>query len=264
MSTKISLPNWLRQLVLTEHESGPVSRAVLRHVSAGKVGADVLTFDVPDEPTADLVEDIASQIELAAEGDADGLGGVQSYVVHAYRGKSTKSAARKTFRVAGDVSDHGDLSSEPPTATGIVTQLMRHNEVLMRAATQGQAQVSAMLSRQLEAVSRRNSEMEDTRISTIETMENLLSQRHERDLDEMKATQRAELMDRLVSKTELLLPAVASKLTGKPLSAENHPQTLLVKELASSIKPDQFEKLSKIFNPEQLVALGNLFSSVNE
>ena len=81
----------------------------------------------------DELEIMVNQIEGQVLEDAEGIGGVQKYRILAYFTKAARSVGRFTFRMAGaELDEYEDGFSEEATSKGHMSQMMRHNEALMR------------------------------------------------------------------------------------------------------------------------------------
>src|SRR5262245_12354067 len=127
MAGRHRIARWLRPLLEAVEEQRP-SRIAIRHVSVNDRHADVSTIAVAEETDDDALAALAEEIEVAIQNDADGLGGMQRYLVVALRGEA--QLTRLPFRMAAtDEDEAGEpIDSEPATSKGLLAQLMRHNE----------------------------------------------------------------------------------------------------------------------------------------
>jgi hypothetical protein len=189
----------------------PPERIVIRHLSVNDRQSDVGALPLPAETNTE-----ASVIELAGRlgdlitTDADGLGGIQRYVLVALRG--TEVLGRLPIRTTGGSDDaSGDpIDSEPATARGLVAQLMRHNEANSRIVSLSMGQIVATLLRQNERLRLVAEEAEDKRYAVANLTEQLLSQQHERDLEAKLVEERGELLRHGLTQFRAVLPFVAA------------------------------------------------------
>ena len=193
-------------------------RILVRHLSVNDRQADVGTIRLEGPPADEaVVLDLAKRLEYQAATDADGLGGAQRYVLVAMRGG--EALGRLPFRMAGGSVDAGEaFDSEPATATGLVSQLMRHNEANSRIVSLSMGQVVANLMRHNERLQALVDDAEQRRLQVAELTEELLSKQHERALELKEAEASAALKQEGLGKLFALLPVVAQNLgAGKPI-----------------------------------------------
>jgi hypothetical protein len=95
--------------------------------------------------------------------------------------------------------------------------------------------------------------LEGRHFETIALQEELLSQRHERDLDALRAARAEARKDQLVNKVGTLLPAVTSKFMGKEVQKDP-----AVGALVESLSQEQTQALARMLRPDQLTLLGVL------
>lgn len=266
---KMKLQRWLRQSILVEDdERGKCKKLVIRHVAGGKLGSELFAIPVPKKDIDDnWFEEITNQIDMSIVDDAEGIGGTQSYVVLPfYENMVGKPGGRFTIREAAtSIDDPDELDSEPPTKTGIISQMMRHTEAATRMSLMASGQIITTLkntnARQAEMIEKLVAE----KMANLETMERLKSEELERRLviqrEERSEAMRAAVLD----KVSVLLPLVVNKLTGKqavPTGGLSQTEAM-VKGLVETIDMDQVEKLQTVLKPEQLVLLMEIFQNVS-
>src|SRR5258708_14953478 len=134
---------WLQTLIL-EIGDEYTPKLILRHIAINDRQVDVATFG-PQKLGDDegIFGELVRRIDEAIDTDAEGLGGLQRYLLVAVA--EDRIVARLPLRcsslVGGDTGDGESIESEPPTSRGQVAQLMRHNEALMRMFVVGVGQV---------------------------------------------------------------------------------------------------------------------------
>lgn len=167
------------------------------------------------------LETLYDSVMRDATNFAAGLGGHRRFLIAAFR--TTDDGDRQvmssvTFSVdgGGEGDAEGSVSSEPPNETGLLAQLMRHNEVSLRAATAASAgQATTMRELQIE-----NDRLRTEKLSLMESMEGALTEQHirklatERQAEDLKF--RNEMFNNLIPYVNAALAKVASKVNGGP------------------------------------------------
>jgi hypothetical protein len=235
---------------------------VLRHSGAGRTAADISEHEGapnPSSPEADqYIEVLQSALEEDAQDDANGFpeGTIQTYMVYAYFGGRKKPSARWPMRMAPESDEAIMGESEPPTSEGLVRQLMRHNEGTMKAANLGLTTIMGQMTNLVQQVSAQNEYLMAERMETIKLVEEMHSQKHERELSAFQHMQRAELMRDGVNKASAIIPHLVNKLAGKNLLKAADPTTIALRQLMTTLKPHQLQGILAQLEPEQQIALG--------
>lgn len=263
-NTEQQLERYLRQQ-LTQIRSTALEKLVLRHSAPGAKGPEVETFKLPETIDIEAIPAFAMDIMGRAQEDADGLGGVQRYVLFFHEvGSPTRPCGRYTFRLRGEEDAEWDESSgeEAPTTKGMLTQLMRHNEALTRIVASFATSSSSTSARRQEQLENTLLEMHKQRQTDLRTLEAALTQQHERDILLLTTTATEERKDKMFEKLSLLLPAVLQKLTGHKIIPGDDPHILMIKELVNSFTPTQLGQLTQTLSPEQQIVMVQLIKSV--
>lgn len=255
-----SLERFLRQQLFRPRDT-PLERFVLRHAGVGSKGAEVEAFPVPVELDGDNVGIFLDEICGRAQADADGLGSkLQRYMLVACEA-GRRDGPRFPFRLRGEGDDDGDGDGEEaPTQQGLVAQLMRHNEAMMRMLVTTSGQVAATLSRRLEQSEKFNETMIEQRHQYLQTMEETKSLQHERDMQLMLESGREERKGQLVKRLESLIPVVMAKMSGQEV-APTGPLGDVFQSLARSLSPDQLQAIAPLLSQEQQVLLITLLQA---
>ena len=262
-SRKKAFDTWIRKQVWGLRDGNKCVRLVLRHLSGTqKVGAEVTTFELSDrERTDELVDIIRDDLTDAAEHDATGFGGVQTYIVQAVFEGESKPVGRFPIRASGDSEDEGEtMGSEPATTTGMLTQMMRHNEAIMRTHNLGLSAVVQQLSRYVERQGEQIDKLLDDRLATVNLIEDLHSRRHERELELAREQRHAETAREAVNKIGSLVPHVVNKLAGKKALPAPAATTMALKELFTTMTQEQLEGMRNVLTQEQLMLILSLAS----
>ena len=260
--------SFVRREMTTSKPTGEVVRFELRHLPVGsKRGHEVLTVNVPEKTDSEWYEHTGAEIVASAENDAEGIAsGPQRYVITVFRDKNPeKSQGRIALMIAADDADEeGEIESEPATKQGLMAQLMRHNEAKERIHQSSMAVMMQALQKMVGSLADENSRLREQRFNDIEAIEDLLSQRTDRDIAARKADAQIGLMQETGKKVAGLLPVVMNRMMG----GKSDGQAMLVNNILGSLTEEQKTKLIEAFgsldlNPEQQIAAGELLRSLN-
>lgn len=268
MFARNKLDAWIRRQVVREtEEDGPLRKLVLSHVANGKLGNEVHTVSVPKRDNRENLEDFISlainEFDAASEQDANGIGGTQTYIIQSVFGdneEKTRARARFTFRVFGDEEeDTGEVSSEPATKSGLLTQLMRHNEGLTKSLVAANAQIISTLQRTIARQAEQLEKSDEQRIEGFRIMEDLLSEKNKRDIEAAREAHALDMKQDALNSVKMLLPVAINKMVGKHVLPENlSAKEAQFKALAESMTPDQFAGILSNLSPAQQIALTEL------
>lgn len=269
-----NLTIWLRrQIYIVRHSEGKCSRFVLHSISpTQKLGNEITSITVgdglaPGEKLDDTtIDSYASDLMQEAESYTDGIGGTQSFAVGAiFDGDNDRIVARHAFRCHREEEDDSTMGSEPATATGLMSQLMRHTEAMVR-------QNNAMFGTAVTTLVKQNSTLSDmvekfleTRVNELEAAEELISAKHQRDLDLRKEEGQAAVREKMVETAMALLPAVANRAIGKKILPETTDSSLMaLMGFADTLTPAQIEVISSAMDPGQRIAFFELLQSIQK
>jgi hypothetical protein len=209
---------------------------------------------------------IASLVLTDAHQAAEAMRGVQTFSVALVEESKVEPVSEHLMRVGDTMGPGASYDSESPSLEGVCKQLMRHTEALMRSHTLGAQQTHSTLSQENERLRARLDSLEQKHFETVALQEELLSQRHLRDIDAMRAMaseKRKETLLRTVSTlAPAVIPSVANKLLGTGGAAApegQRPPDPAIGAFADSLTDEQRVALSRLLRPEQVAALGMLF-----
>ena len=261
MSNRHRVARWMQGLWADGVEATP-DKLALRHVAVSDRQNDVATFVVSAKPTDDQ-EGLLSRIEEALENDADGLGGVQKYVLLALR--EGRSLSRLPLRVASTMDDGNSgepLESEPANGKGLLGQLMRHNEVQSRMFAMSMGQVVSTMQRTIARLQETVENADERRLAAVDVAEKMLTREHERaaltQMVEDNRVAKAVTFDTVKSVMPFVMHYLR-KSAGMPV--ETTPTAALVSQLAASLKPEQLAGLEKVLTDEQMETIAQIFAA---
>lgn len=260
-----NLIRWVRGQVFKER-SNPLSKFVLRNANTGFRGNEVEEFDLPAEQMGpEQVSAFADQIAQAAQRDADASGTkLQRYMLVALELDST-TGPRFRFQVRGEGETEDD-GEERPDKDGMISQMMRHNEALMRMATMGAQATITQLTRQLETANNTITKLNADRQQSFELIEEARSRQGEREIAQLAENSEQERKNMLfaaaMSKLDTYLPHILERLVGGKVaegSAPAAPDEL--SGLLSGLSQQQIANIFQCLDAEQRVTLMRLFQN---
>lgn len=266
-TAKIS--RWVKGCLFRERNGAYVYKFTLKHV-IGVAGSakqsEVDGWEVPERPGDDVVDDLLSCIETAATDATEGYGGRQRFVLYAFTKKQTEAVASLPFySIADKEVGEGDApyEAEPATEKGQLSQQMRHNEALARVNVLGAEKSFKFMERMLERAHQRIEFLEDRDAKNMEIMDALQQKEQERKLSLEEAKAKIETRNKITERLLPLITVVANRVAGAKLlgNGEKHPMEQMLKDLAESITPEQFETVQKAFTPDQLILLVELMKA---
>lgn len=262
------LVRWLRTQLIGRNRPQPIDRIVLRNASTGFKGAEVQEFTVPtdEELAPEQVSTLSDEIMVVAQQDADGAGTkLQNYLVMALS-TGAKTGPRFRFRLRGEGEDE-DSGEETPDARGLMSQLMRHQEVLMRMATFGAQQTIGLLAKQLVESQTQVAKLQADRLAQFQAVEDAKSLQHDRELQLLTAggdeERKNALQAGLLKKFDTLFPIVMAKLAGKK-SALSEAELSVLKPFVQGLTADQIQGMMSHLDNEQRIALLTIFKELQK
>lgn len=216
-------------------------------------------------------QDLASSIIEAAKDDVENfLKGKHKYVV---RCEGIKARCVFTLTVNDTEDEDMDDIEETPNKKGLLSQLMRHQEKIMKVAVGSVKNVIDMQRRTIESQQERVHQLEQQQIEGIRLTEELVSGKHARDIElrriEKKEKRQDEMLGMVMQGAPMLLSMVAQsgnksgegEATAQSASAQvsggDNRVESMTEALLRSMKPDQLLKIqaSGLFEEEQLMLL---------
>lgn len=262
MSDKNELVRWIRNQVFKDRIT-PLAKFVLRNAAYGSRGGEVEEFDVAGEMTPEQVSAFAEQIVQSAKRDADAAGTkLQSYLLMALE-EDASTGPRFRFRIRGE-GDEEDSGEERPDKDGIVSQMMRHNEALMRMATMGASSTIMQLTKQLEAANAVIAKQNEQRQAMLEVVEEARTAQHDREMQAFivnsNEERKTKAFDTVAEKVGALWPVVINKLSGKQLLSEG--ETNVLQGFVNGLSQQQLAQIASCLSTEQRIALMKIYQEV--
>lgn len=266
-ATRRNFESWLRRQIFgCEEEIGPCTKLIVKHLSpTGKGGNEIATIKL-DAPKEDDLDSIIAETESVCLEDAEGIGGIQKYHIGPYFKGSGKVVGRFVLRIEA-AEDDESVESEPATSSGLLAQLMRHNEALQRTTVAAVGNIVAMQSRIIGRLSEQNENLQSKQMEVMETLEGLRSQQHERDMQSRVAEHKQKMVEEVAGTVKMLMPAIVNKFnpTGKKLLPEKaSPVEVQIASVLETLTPAQMEEMQKVLTPQQIIGLMSVYQSTRE
>lgn len=256
------LVQWIRMQQASAFDGATLYRLILRHAMGGNKASSVAEFDVSNPENSP--EDIASLITEAANDDAEGLGGLQKYTVSSYFSDDPDHVrARFSFRLLVDEHDTGEVhDSEPATSAGLLAQMMRHNEAMMRVTVMSMSEIARIQTRQIERLASQNEDLTTKHLNMMEMMEEVMTAKDEREVRRMEVKNKLDNQAAIVDKIGLLLPAVVNRISGKNLlPSKTTPEQMMLDKFLESFSLEQMQGLGNVLKPEQMMIVMELYQA---
>jgi len=266
---------WLRTQVFGQDEK--CRKIIIRHATpTARIGQVLFSIDVPNDKADDLnwddwITEQVNTIENISQADADSsVTGVEKYSIQTFHGEDNKPTATFSIRVKGENSDGEDdgLLSEPATKSGLLAQLMRHNEAIMRMSTVGTHDILKSMNAQIHNQEAVIEKLLNEKFDNIGMVDELISRKDERELAHAKASHDMEMKEKLFDKGMLLAPMIANKLLGKgnggqkALPEDTSAVEQEMHSLATTLTEDELRQILKILPPEKALVLVDIFKTV--
>ena len=157
----------------------------------------------------------------------------------------------------------GGVELEAANPKGLLAQHMRHTEAMVKTALQATHTQIVQLAELNARLMREKSETEEKRLQLIIQTEELLSERHRRDLEVDREKARDRRMDQVMQQVQALAPALMTRLL--PASAVTASPAAValatsIKGIVADLPPEKMSALADLLGPEKSASLGELFS----
>ncbi len=272
---KSRLIRWLRPHVFPfDSRKERTCFIAVKHVSVSGKSQDVRTLSVPIIEANDDTRAVQGPFVLFAEeihnsivDDVEGTGGTQRYVLIALdEGGKALGRLPLRYRSTRDESDLGgsELDSEPNNKDGLLAQLMRHNEATNRISSATFVQLFGMMSRHAEQLAERCEALTTRHVEMLDTIEEVTSAKHEREIEMEGARSSSETKNRLARQAEVLIPALAKRFAGVDISPSNNPEVIEQRAFIDSLTEEQIMKMEGVLEQDQIMRLLSMVQSRGE
>ena len=265
------IERWVKEQIAVEgsRERGPCKKFVLRHLNvANKIQGDVYTVNVPrDQSIISDPDHIIEQIAEHAQQDAnDQNSGLQKYAVYAYFHGDPNYSPRKVFRVAADEAIEREVDpSEPPTERGITTQLMRHNEIIMKNSMVVSGYQMQTLQKENARLRDQNDNLMKEHFGLLVLMQEMMDGSHKRRLEEKQAELQMSMLEGTFEHLKIALPIIVNRWAGKEVIPQKMNRGFyLLSSLLEGMSTEQQNMLQSSLSPQQLALLAEILQVYEE
>lgn len=245
---------------------GRLRKLVVCHVIKGnKLGDEIRAVSVPSEPSEDWRALTSRKIAEDAAAEAIALSsGVQRYVVQGLYEGDDKPHGRIIITAAGSEDDDGALDTEGPDGQGLVTQAMAQTRFFAQLASHSSMRQVQALQTSVDRLTKENEDLRTERLKSLRVVEEIMSARHERDLEIMRETGKQKVLQETADKIGLLIPIAVNHIAGKKILPENAPERMLVQAFLQRLTPEKLQRLagSGAFDEAELAAFINIMQSM--
>ncbi len=251
---------------LIKKELAGAYSAKLFSVGLDGMRALCLRWPGPFDDPLELLE----QVEERALRQANSLGGVQAFQFEMYD-NGGNALGSECFRLSAEAfSGDRSLLSEPANEGGVLAQVMRQNEALLRtqALTLKETTVSWRQNldaahRMVEAVGRRAEFSETKYLEGLQVLQKVLTGESEHAVAMKKAEGNAKAKELLAERVAGLLPMVAGAFVQNgPAKSAAHATLIGAKNLFTSLSQAQIQAFLDLLSPEQRAQVYVMFESV--
>lgn len=261
---------WVQTIIAEVIDGRPCSAVTCLHLKGmGGATEEVVTRPLTDGPIN--VKELADHLIGRAEGFAQELAGLQTFKLLAFYGTDEP---RNPFHFT--VSDGTVMSrteamqtAHEPTPTGLLGQLMKHNEQLVQqnmALTQAnmllsQNVLTMCLGPQGIMAQSRQSELEAIAVVKDATL-GMLKERKEARLEELQAIQNLQTRKAIME----AIPHMVNRWTGHEVFSETANDSAIITKLAMKVTPQDLDMLVQMgkLSQEEALLLSARFAAIVE
>jgi hypothetical protein len=201
------------------------------------------------------LEDAAHQSGPVQYGLFAYVEGQKSYVDRTFLTIENDNAARPTTALATLNASLDD--DERAQRAGVVGLLMKHTHASAQLALGHTVDIVRHYKEESDRKDARISELEERQTAVLRMYEELLSAKHERELEMLKAQNSEKRKDHLLDKLDMLVPIAMSKVL--PASKTPALGEELMRQLLKSLTRDQLSALVSHLSPEQAALIHEIY-----
>lgn len=264
-----TVDNWVESVITEVIDGKGCSAIALLHLK-GVGGASEEVTTKPIEGTTNHSE-LANFFISRAEGFSQDLAGLQTFKLIAFYGTGEPHNPFHFTTSDGTVMSRSEtmMSAHEPTPSGVLGQLMKHNEALMG---QNNALVSACMTLSnnvvnmcfgSEGIVQKSIASQMEAIEVVkDSMLDMYKQRKELVIEEAKAAQELQTRKAIIDG----IPQLVNRFTGREIFDEKTNDSKIVESLALNVSPQDLDMLVAMgkLKKEQALILAARFASIIE
>jgi len=254
---RVSVQSWIQE-ALTDPDKGGACNMLSLVLMKGLGQEEIHTKEIsgPQDAAA-----LANFFVDKATGYAQDLPGIQTFKLLAFYGTKEPMASFPftVFEGALTAGDAAPWSRHEPSATGLMAQLMKHNETIMQMMV-GIVQTHAVAALQRETEHRR--EQAEMNLIMRDVLLSLRKEENDMRLGQLRFA-------RETGERELLgkaLPSILNYVLGREVLPESHAKSELLDSILATLTPDDLQMLVAMgkVKPEQAALLANYANVLRE
>jgi len=261
MAGGISMAAWIHRQLTRHYEEGAdetmrVIQFTLFHIkTSSQVGDEIHTLKLGSQQYDSKV--LAKRFDEIACTTAEGMSGRQQFALRAIYEDSTLTSESFPFQKAGESFDQG-LGTEGPTQQGHMSQMMRHNEALVRINTVHSESVISSLKDLVSSLGEGMRDLMSENANMFRAMKELRVQQLDEEFSRNRELLQFQRATSERQKLFALLPGFVNTVVGKKILPEGGLAEIAFQQLKQTITPDQVAGLAQILTPEQLAMVAPL------
>lgn len=265
-----SVDQWVQSVITEKVDDKGCSAIVLMHLK-GVGGATEEITTKPIEGTIDVAE-IANFLVGRAEGFSQDLPGLQTFKLIAFYGTNEPHNPFHFTTSDGNVTSRTEImmSAHEPTPTGLLGQLMKHNESLIAQNNQLVTANMSMANGVLGMCFGKDGVIQASIRAQLETVEivkdvnlDMFKQRKELAIEEHKATSDLQMRKAIID----VFPHMVNRFTGREVFDESANRAKAFEALALKFTPKDIEfliEIGKLSKEEGLILSAQCASILEE
>jgi len=266
---KQTVDMWVQTVIADVIDGRPCSAVACLHLK-GVGGATEEVVTKPLEGPVN-VKELADHLIGRAEGFAQDLAGLQTFKLLAFYGTAEPHNPFHFTVSDGSVISRNEAmqTAHEPTPTGLLGQLMKHNEQLVQqnmVLTQANMQLAQgvlgmCLGPQGVIAQSRQSELEAIAVVKDATL-GMLKERKEARLEELQAVQQIQTRKAILD----AIPHMVNRWTGHEVFSETANKAAIIDKLAMKVSPQDLELLVQMgkLTQEEALLLSAQFAAIVE
>lgn len=252
----------------------PIQRIELRHLNAA--GGEAVAMSMDGESLQNEIKTsggleqaaslLAEQILAHAEEEAKTLRGVNRFGVAVYNEGDREYKNRILFTLRGSAIEDSDSieETEPANSNGMVSQMMRHNEILLKSTVQGHEKQVRYYEGMLHMLTNLLTNATEKQIRVLEVTEQLIDRKAERDLEVEHKRKSEQFKTRALEQFMMLSGPLLKKLLPADGAVQATADDHLLITLVASLTEQQVGGIMETLQPEQRAAFFELYSSLKQ
>lgn len=228
-----SLDQFCHECMIDDTKDGKISAFALVHIK-GSQEIELCTIQLGAKQWTG--KELGTMFYTKAENHAEGLIGVQSYLLLAHYSDRKEPQAQKPFLVNG-ASEHEGLSTEGPTSSGLTQQAMRHTEAMIQMCFRQTAMLFTASNETAQTLIRQNQQLMQENKDAFDIVKQVMMQQVQAQNEQKTKHLEYERSSNERAKWMTMIPLLVNQLTGRDVFPQETGDTALVEMLADRIDP---------------------------